>query len=48
MQKKQLAKIITHILLYTCCNNFLSQVIFIFLLFLGMVMYANKDETKQK
>ena len=28
--------------------NFLSQVIFLFLLFLGMVMYANEVETKQK
>ena len=28
--------------------NFLSQVIFVFLLFLGMVMYANKVETKEK
>ena len=28
--------------------NFLSQVIFIFLLFLGMVMYANEVETKEK
>ena len=28
--------------------NFLSQVIFVFLLFLGMVMYANKIETKEK
>ena len=27
--------------------NFLSQVIFGFLLFLGMVMYANKVETKE-
>ena len=27
--------------------NFLSQVIFIFLLFLGMVMYANDVETKE-
>ena len=26
--------------------NFLSQVIFVFLLFLGMVMYANEFETK--
>ena len=26
--------------------NFLSQVFFVFLLFLGMIMYANKDETK--
>ena len=28
--------------------NFLSQVIFVFPLFLGMVMYANKVETKEK
>ena len=28
--------------------NFLSQVIFVFLLFLGMVMYANEHETKEK
>ena len=28
--------------------NFLSQVIFPFLLFLGMVMYANEVETKEK
>ena len=28
--------------------NFLSQVIFVFLLFLGMVMYANEFETKEK
>ena len=28
--------------------NFLSEVIFLFLLFLGMVMYANKAETKEK
>ena len=27
---------------------FLSQVIFVFLLFLGMVMYANEVETKEK
>ena len=27
--------------------NFLSQVIFLFLLFLGMVMHANKVETKE-
>ena len=26
--------------------NFLSQVIFVFLLFLGMVIYANEVETK--
>ena len=28
--------------------NFLSRVIFVFLLFLGVVMYANKVETKEK
>ena len=28
--------------------NFLSQVLFVFLLFLGMVMYANVVETKEK
>ena len=28
--------------------NFLSLVIFVFLLLLGMVMYANKVETKEK
>ena len=28
--------------------NFLSEVIFLFLLFLGMVMYANGVETKEK
>ena len=28
--------------------NFLPQVIFVFLLFLGMVMYANEVETKDK
>ena len=28
--------------------NFLSQLIFIFLLFWGMVMYANEFETKEK
>ena len=28
--------------------NFLSQVIFVFLLFLGMVMYANEVATKEK
>ena len=29
-------------------SNFLSQVIFVFLLFLGMVIYANEVETKEK
>ena len=28
--------------------NFLPQVIFVFLLFWGMVMYANEVETKEK
>ena len=28
--------------------NFLPQVIFVFLLFLGMVMYVNEVETKEK
>ena len=28
--------------------NFLSQVIFVFLLFLGLVIYANEVETKEK
>ena len=28
--------------------NFFSQVIFLFLLFLGMVMYASEVETKEK
>ena len=28
--------------------NFLSQVIFAFLLFLGLVIYANEVETKEK
>ena len=28
--------------------NFLSQVIFVFLLLLGMVLYANKVKTKEK
>ena len=28
--------------------HFLSQVIFVFLLFLGMIMYANEVETKEK
>ena len=28
--------------------NFVSQVGFVFLLFLGMVMYANEVETKEK
>ena len=32
-----------------CCSlNFLSQIILVFLLFLGIVMYANEVETKEK
>ena len=31
-----------------CTVNFLSQVILIFPLFLGMVIYANEFETKEK
>ena len=34
--------------LYSIVVNFLSQVIFVFLLFLGMIMYANEVETKEK
>ena len=38
---------------FTCIDgyvvvNFLSQVIFVFRLVLGMVMYANEIETKEK
>ena len=36
---------------YTCVYvvvNFSCQVIFVFLLFWGMVMYANEVETKEK
>ena len=33
---------------YMCCINFLSQVIFVFLLFLGMVMYAKLRKFKKK
>ena len=36
------------ILVVNVVVNFLSQVIFLFLLFLGMVMHANEVETKQK
>ena len=31
--------------LYSVVVNFLSQVIFVFLLFLGMIMYANEVAT---
>ena len=36
------------ILVVNVVVNFLCQVIFLFLLFLGMVMYANEVETKEK
>ena len=36
------------ILVVNVVVNFLSQVIFLFLLFLGMVMYGNEVETKEK
>ena len=36
------------ILVVNVVVNFLSQVIFVFLLFLGMVMSANEVETKEK
>ena len=34
--------------LCVCCRYFLSQVIFVFLLFLSMTMFANKVETRRK
>ena len=40
-------RIIYYIYIYVVVN-FSSQVIFVFLLFLGMVMYANEVETKEK
>ena len=33
---------------YNVVVNFLSLVIFVFLLFLGMLMYANEVDTKEK
>ena len=44
---------IVYVKFYTCilCVNvliFLSRVVFVFLLFLGMVRYANEVETKEK
>ena len=36
------------ILVVNVVVNFLSQVIFVFLSFLGMVMYANEVERKEK
>ena len=48
--------IIVHSLLhckagFSCINvvvNFLCQVVFVFLLFLGMLLYANEVEAKEK
>ena len=34
--------------IYVVVIFFLSQVIFVFLLFLGMIMYANEVEAKEK
>ena len=42
------ATLIDHIYITYVVVNFLFQVIFIFLLFLGMVIYANEVETKEK
>ena len=39
---------LSHIDMIYVVVSFLSQVIFVFLLFLGMVMYANEIETKEK
>ena len=36
-----------HVYIYVVVN-FLSQAVFYFFCFLGMVMYANEDETKGK
>ena len=37
-----------HVYVYYVAVNFLSQVIFVFLLFKGIGMYANEVETKEK
>ena len=37
-----------NIVIFVYVVNFLSVVIFVFLLFLGMAMYANEVETKDK
>ena len=44
---EQKGKCIENVNVYVVVN-FLFQVIFIFLLFLGMVIYANEVETKEK
>ena len=46
-----LAVLNTHSTCFNIINvvvNFLCQVIFVFLFFLGVVMYANEVETKEK
>ena len=50
-QKKEIEpkiKLNHNILYYYVVFNFLCQAIFDFLLFLGMLLYANKVETKEK
>ena len=47
-KKFSLINCLTGIKIVTVVVNFLSQVIFIFPLFLGMVIYANEFETKEK
>ena len=39
---------ISHFSIYVVVNFFSSQVIFVVVLFLSMVMYANEGETKEK
>ena len=38
----------SHVFVVVTVCNFLSQVIFVFLLFFGMVMHVNEVETKEK
>ena len=38
----------SHVFVVVTVCNFLSQVIFVFLLLLGMVMHVNEVETKEK
>ena len=40
--------LVTLLLYVNVVVNFLSQVIVVFLLVLGMIMYANEVETKEK
>ena len=45
---KKLAYLCVYAVTLIICCNFPPRVIFCLLLFLGMVMYANKVETKEK